>query len=50
LGNFLELETVVNNISQQKAKIEFEEVVKFLELDFEDQIKKSYRDLMLAKN
>ncbi len=50
LGNFLELETVVNNISQQEAKIEFDEVVKFLKLDFEDQIKKSYRDLMLAKN
>lgn len=49
LGKFLELETVVKNISQVEAKTEFDEIVKFLELDFENQIKKSYRDLILEK-
>lgn len=49
LGQFLELETVVKNITKEEAKIEFDEVVKFLGLDLQTQIKKSYRDLMLAK-
>ncbi|MBK8944974.1 MAG: class IV adenylate cyclase [Ignavibacteriae bacterium] len=49
LGKFIELETVVKNISQVEAKTEFDEIVKFLELDFENQIKKSYRDLILEK-
>ena len=49
LGHFLELETVVKDISQEEAKGEFEEVVKYLNLDLSIQIKKSYRDLMLEK-
>ncbi len=49
LGKFLELETVVKNISQDEAKLEFEEVVKLLNLDVKNQIRKSYRDLILEK-
>jgi adenylate cyclase class IV len=49
LGCFLELETVVNDICQEEAVIEFAETVKFLKLDLTEQIKCSYRDLMLKK-
>ena len=49
LGQFLELETVVKEITKEEAKIEFYEVVEFLGLDLEKQIRKSYRDLMLAR-
>lgn len=47
LGIFLELETVVNEISKEEAINEFEEVKSFLDLKFKKQIKKSYRDLIL---
>ncbi|MFZ1289098.1 MAG: class IV adenylate cyclase [Melioribacteraceae bacterium] len=50
LGKFLELETVVKNISQDEAKLEFEKVVKLLNLDVKNQIRKSYRDLILEKS
>lgn len=49
LGNYLELETVVEGISKEEAIIEFQNVVNFLELDMSTQIKKSYRDLMMEK-
>jgi len=49
LGKFLELETVVKNITKEEAVIEFNEVVGFLELDVKNQIKKSYRDLLIEK-
>lgn len=47
LGQFLELETVVKNISKEDAVEEFKHVVKFLGLDLDKQIRKSYRDLMM---
>jgi len=47
LGNYLELETMVDKISLEEAKNEFNEVVDFLKLDLEHQIRKSYRDLLL---
>lgn len=48
LGRFLELETVVKDRIEEGKK-EFEEVVKLLELDLGNQIKSSYRTLMLNK-
>lgn len=48
LGNFIELETVVNE-GVEAGKKEFAEVVKLLELDPSDQIKSSYRNLLLNK-
>lgn len=47
LGKFLELETVVNNITEDEAIEEFNEVVHFLKLDTNKEIRKSYRDLLL---
>lgn len=47
LGEFLELETVVKEITQSEARFEFDEVVKFLNLDLNKQIRKSYRDLII---
>lgn len=47
LGKFLELETVVKNITKEEAIEEFEKVVKFLELDVDNQIRKSYKDLIM---
>lgn len=49
LGEFLELETVVDKTSKEEAIEEFEKVVEFLDLNTENQIRKSYRDLMLEK-
>ena len=49
LGNFLELETVVQKITKQEAITEFNNVVRYLELDENKQIKKSYRDLLIKK-
>jgi predicted adenylyl cyclase CyaB len=46
LGKFLELETVVEDISKQEAISEFNDVVNSLNLDLNRQIKKSYRDLL----
>lgn len=48
LGNFLELETVVDG-DQQSAKEEFHEVVEYLSLDISKQIKTSYRFLIAEK-
>lgn len=48
LGKFLELETVVEN-NIEEGKNEFDEVVKLLNLDISNQIKSSYRTLMLNK-
>jgi predicted adenylyl cyclase CyaB len=45
LGNFLELETVVAK-NKKHALLEFEEVVKLLNLDLKKQIKSSYRKLL----
>ncbi len=47
LGSFLELETVVKDISKKEAVDEFSKVVNFLNLDVNNQIKMSYRDLLL---
>jgi len=49
LGYFLELETVLNNISKDEALIEFNSIVNFLKLNFNNQIRSSYRDLMQNK-
>ena len=49
LGNFLELETVVKNITKEDAIEEFEKVVEFLKMDVDNQIRKSYRDLTLEQ-
>jgi adenylate cyclase, class 2 len=49
LGKFLELETVVKEISKEDAKTEFNEVVEFLGLNVAEQIRKSYRDLLIEK-
>lgn len=46
LGDFLELETVVKQ-NKESAKIEFDEVVKFLNLDLNQQIKDSYKNLLM---
>ena len=47
LGKFLELETVVKEITKEEAMVEFDKVVNFLDLDATQQIKSSYRDLIL---
>lgn len=49
LGEFLELETVVQDISKEEAIAEFNKIVNFLELDVTKQIKKSYCDLLIEK-
>ncbi len=49
LGKFLELETVVKEITKEEAVVEFDKVVEFLDLDISTQIKSSYRDLMINK-
>ncbi len=49
LGLFLELETVVDGITDEEAVNEFGEIVKFLNLDFDNQIKKSYKDLLMER-
>ena len=46
LGAFLELETVVVS-EDHDVQAEFDEVVKLLHLDFKNQIRCSYRDLIL---
>lgn len=48
LGEYLELETVVNE-DQQEAQILFDEIVELLKLDKFKEIRSSYRDLMKAK-
>lgn len=48
LGNYLELETVVNT-SLEEGKNEFAEVVKLFKLDLSKQIKSSYRTLLIEK-
>lgn len=47
LGTFLELETVLKDITKDEAIEEFDNVVRFLNLDISSQLKMSYRDLML---
>ena len=47
LGEFVELETVSDNLSESEAKIEFENVVKILKLNKKEEIRKSYRDLLI---
>ena len=46
LGEFIELETVSDNLSESEAKTEFEHVVKVLKLNMKNEIRKSYRDLL----
>jgi predicted adenylyl cyclase CyaB len=50
LGEFIELETVVENISRDEARIEFITVRDLLELNLSNEIRKSYRDLIIEKN
>jgi len=46
LGNFIELETIVN-YDDITAKVEFDEVVKLLKLDLTQQINDSYKNLLM---
>lgn len=48
LGNFLELESVVIN-NKKESEIEFNEAVKFLNLDPTKQLKTSYKNLLKQK-
>lgn len=48
LGSFLELETLVIN-GKEDAEKRFKEIIKLLGLKTENEIRKSYRDLMLEK-
>jgi predicted adenylyl cyclase CyaB len=48
LGSFLELETLVVKGKKDAAQ-RFEEIIGLLSLNKEDEIRKSYRDLMLEK-
>ena len=47
LGNFLELETVLDKISKKEGNIEYLEIYNLLELNRFEKIKKSYSDLMI---
>ncbi len=49
LGNFLEIETVLNGISKKQGEKEYFEIINFLELDNFKKIKVSYSDLLLRK-
>jgi len=44
LGKFIELETVLKKINNQKAKIEHKKLIKILNLNKEEKIRKSYCD------
>ena len=48
LGKFIELETVVHG-EREYAKELFDEMIELLKLDLKDQIRSSYRDLILAQ-
>lgn len=48
LGNFLELETIVNG-EREEAIGRFNKVIEILKLDVDKQFKCSYRDLLLQK-
>lgn len=48
LGKFIELETVVHG-EREYAKELFDEMVELLNLELSDQIRSSYRDLILAQ-
>ena len=47
LGCFLELETVIKNISAKKGRTEFKEVLELLKIDTKKAIPYSYSDLIL---
>lgn len=49
LGNFLELETVVDGINMKQSREEHEEVVGLLSLEKNKKIEGSYSDLLLKK-
>ncbi len=49
LGTFLELETLVIN-GKDDAESRFSYIIQVLELNTKNEIRKSYRDLMLEKN
>jgi len=49
LGSFLELETVVKNISFSKGRDEFEQIKELLVISNFKVIKKSYQNLLLSK-
>jgi predicted adenylyl cyclase CyaB len=49
LGKFLELETVVVSADQDVAS-EFNEVIELLDLDLNDELRCSYRDLVIGKS
>ena len=46
LGSYLELETLVLK-DKEEAKMRFENIIKILELNTSEQIRKSYRDLLM---
>lgn len=50
LGEYAELETVVNDMSMQEAQIEHDEVVNLLGLDQYEKCDVSYSDLLLKKS
>jgi predicted adenylyl cyclase CyaB len=50
LGIFLELETVVKDISQKEAENEFYEVVKKLEINQKESVVGSYSDLLVVSH
>jgi len=47
LGKYLELETVVEEITQEEAKQQFEDVINLLNLESLTGIRNSYKDLVL---
>ena len=49
LGNFLELETVVNNRPSEQGRKEFQEVMDLLKIDPQKSIPFSYSDLILKR-
>lgn len=48
LGNFLELETIVD-VNHDNAKYRFDKIIKMLNLNTSNQVRCSYRDLLLKK-
>lgn len=47
LGHFIELETVVKDINESEAILEFNEVVALLDLNTRNELRMSYRDLLI---
>ncbi|MDD4803922.1 MAG: class IV adenylate cyclase [Candidatus Paceibacterota bacterium] len=47
LGHFLELETVIKDITQEEGLVEFKDVLKILKIDIKESVACSYSDLIL---